>query len=350
MPKERILWIDWAKAICLFLVVFGHLPLKNNSLEFFASFRMPLFFILSGYLFNNNHSFARIAKTSAIALLAPYLLYSIFGYIIWLIIGYIHNTSFFSQDISELLRPVWGAILVDSKSSFASMLNTPTWFFIALFNIRIIAGLLARYNIKFTFPVFSFCCIAALYLMSKYEINLYFSIDSALMAFPFFAFGYWVKEQNLLKYLRKEYLFLFFCITLCLNIILSNLINGGAYSINGCVYGKSLILSYVNGIIGSTMIITIGLFLNKYKFKFIDTISAGAIAVVGLHGYILRNAHKIIRRILFPHEIAAFSIIEGVLISLAALLLLYYPILFFQRYFPLALGKRKTAPVEWISA
>lgn len=48
--QQRINWIDFAKALCMFLVVYGHAgdSYFTNELSWF---RIPLFFFLSGILF-----------------------------------------------------------------------------------------------------------------------------------------------------------------------------------------------------------------------------------------------------------------------------------------------------------
>ena len=49
---NRINWIDWAKAIAITMVVFGHLPMERDNylLRYITVFHMPLFFFISGYL------------------------------------------------------------------------------------------------------------------------------------------------------------------------------------------------------------------------------------------------------------------------------------------------------------
>lgn len=48
--NERIVWIDWAKSICIFLMVVGHWTQNDNVLLFIYSFHMPALFIVSGTL------------------------------------------------------------------------------------------------------------------------------------------------------------------------------------------------------------------------------------------------------------------------------------------------------------
>lgn len=45
---NRMNWIDWAKAIAITLVVFGHI--HSDFMSYIFSFHMPFFLMLSGFL------------------------------------------------------------------------------------------------------------------------------------------------------------------------------------------------------------------------------------------------------------------------------------------------------------
>lgn len=73
--QNRILWIDCLKGIAIILVVIGHNANETFS-RFIFCFHMPLFFILSGFLFAPKPSKVLIKK-SALRLLLPYACYAI---------------------------------------------------------------------------------------------------------------------------------------------------------------------------------------------------------------------------------------------------------------------------------
>ena len=50
--KERIKWIDYGKAIAIFMVVWGHTGLYGPVYVAQYMFSMPFFFFASGYLFS----------------------------------------------------------------------------------------------------------------------------------------------------------------------------------------------------------------------------------------------------------------------------------------------------------
>ena len=49
---KRVDYLDYAKGIAIILVVLGHIFSGGNIKTYIYSFHMPLFFIISGYLFN----------------------------------------------------------------------------------------------------------------------------------------------------------------------------------------------------------------------------------------------------------------------------------------------------------
>ncbi len=54
---KREYWLDIAKSIGIFLVVLGHTSINENLKIFIYSFHMPLFFLISGFLFKTNDNF-----------------------------------------------------------------------------------------------------------------------------------------------------------------------------------------------------------------------------------------------------------------------------------------------------
>ena len=57
--KKRIEWVDIAKGIGIFLMVMGHTGIPRIGNQWIYSFHMPLFFFISGFLFNTSVNFYR---------------------------------------------------------------------------------------------------------------------------------------------------------------------------------------------------------------------------------------------------------------------------------------------------
>ena len=77
MKGSRIVWIDYAKAIGITLVILGHVPVPADIKWVIYGFHMPLFFVISGYLMSRHYD-TRVGQLKKIAnsLLLPYLIYA----------------------------------------------------------------------------------------------------------------------------------------------------------------------------------------------------------------------------------------------------------------------------------
>ena len=78
MSNNRILWVDIAKGIGILLVLIGHVSQNSYISSFIYSFHIPLFFIISGYLYKNKKNYIRNKTTT---ILIPYLFFSIISFI-----------------------------------------------------------------------------------------------------------------------------------------------------------------------------------------------------------------------------------------------------------------------------
>ena len=75
LDDGRIQWIDFAKVLGIWLVVYAHTP-KPLFGEHIFSFHMPLFFMISGYLYkirNTKDELKHVVRT----LIIPYILFNL---------------------------------------------------------------------------------------------------------------------------------------------------------------------------------------------------------------------------------------------------------------------------------
>lgn len=82
--KKRIEYIDLAKGVCILLVVFAHIhpDLTRYSWGvFFDSFRMPLYFFLSGIFFKRYSGIQEFAIKKVNNLIIPLLFFYAFAYL-----------------------------------------------------------------------------------------------------------------------------------------------------------------------------------------------------------------------------------------------------------------------------
>ena len=122
IENKNIVWIDIAKFIGIFLVVFGHVMQTFNlgTISFFKHlwqfiylFHMPLFFIITGYLYKSKSKSDNYKKILW-GLLIPYLIYQ-FVYLPFRIGNLI---LFYHIDILQvLLKCMFGIICGDFVDS-----------------------------------------------------------------------------------------------------------------------------------------------------------------------------------------------------------------------------------------
>lgn len=78
--SKSLIWLDLAKCIGIYLMIVAHGPLLVNThaRTIIYSFHMPLFFIISGYLYKQL-SLVDTFKRDWVRLLLPYLILNLFG-------------------------------------------------------------------------------------------------------------------------------------------------------------------------------------------------------------------------------------------------------------------------------
>lgn len=126
--KIRIKWIDYLKAIGIFLVVLGHSNPLSSIRKWIYSFHMPLFFIVSGLTFNPEkyNNTKEFMKHKAKTILLPYLMINLFTIPFYLY--YFKILNFTSVTILDIFK----GILI-ANNDIIVLVNGPTWFLPTLF-------------------------------------------------------------------------------------------------------------------------------------------------------------------------------------------------------------------------
>ncbi len=326
MNKRRIPWIDWAKFICMYLVVVGHIA--NNELyldKVLYYFHMPMFFFISGFLFKKEMKFKKLIKTRTKSLLLPYITINLLVFI-FMIPEYIIK----GVNIKFLLYAIATA---DARHEGGA-----TWFLICLFITEIIAYFILKCKTQISLIATVIFAILATSPYVPKEMHL--KLDVAFMAIPFFICGFLSKKFQIFDNIKTNKLQIFILIVVCLII---PLINGrtNMYLRN---MGNYPYLYYFFTFI---FIFTVQQLLSKINVppSCITNISNGTIIYIGLQGVGIAYWNKILFRLgafnIFHAEGYINSIFGSIVIMIAiyplmSILLSKYPH-FFGR-------KRKTQP------
>jgi acyltransferase len=201
----RIAWIDMAKALGIFLVFYGHIlevmyryggrPFLLPPLQFIYAYHMPLFFVLSGYLYRDKAlTFGRFFRYLFLTRLVPFFFFNLLalgalllqqagrGGIDWQVVG---------RGCRALL---WGT------PSF----NMLTWFLACLFTVELIHfGVGRRLTTQRRLLAGILCALmiglpgARWAAQNLADTGNYFNIwysQEALTAYAFYLMGIWTRQ------------------------------------------------------------------------------------------------------------------------------------------------------------
>lgn len=254
VTRQDIVWMDWAKFIGIFLVIYVHLLQRTGNwhhpelLELYraiAFFVMPLFFVLSGYMYKGSHSFKKIF----FALIVPYLIYQL----LYLPAAFAINVKKCGFSIAFLCKHFLGFILGDGYNTSISYYDClPCWFIVSMIQVRILFHFVPI-NRKSKILLL-IICPAILQLLKVYNIDLIFCLDSTLMAIPYFLIGHFMANREYLARVKTDWGGCF-CALLSLIALLIIYKTNGPAQINGPSFGKNILLNYLGGISGCMMVI-----------------------------------------------------------------------------------------------
>lgn len=188
--NKRIEWIDSAKFIGIFFVVFGHTTIPEPLKTYIYSFHMPFFFFLSGLFFNSSLDFKGLLKSKAKSIVIPYFVFSFISYGYWFLTRGLSQTN---SGISPF--EIFLSIFYGTASQNLLICNTPLWFFTCLFMVNILFFLLAKNKNfkKITIGLLIFSVAGYLDMILPHT-KLPWSIDAALTGVVFFGLGFLLKN------------------------------------------------------------------------------------------------------------------------------------------------------------
>ena len=267
--KERIQWIDYARAIGMFLIIIGHTYQQAGFLQnLIFAVNVPIFFILSGYL-TKPQSIKRIIKKDVYTLLIPYLVATLLMFIISFIRFFVHIplVNYQSTWYHYLLAGIFG---MGTDTVFFNK-NIPAigavWFLLAMYfgNIfyqilLLLAQKINNKNWKNTFLFLSSLIIALLSFFISKKYIFPWSINAALISVFFYTIGHLIKEYNLLD---KNYLFFIGVILWLINAYITPFwFNIG--------YTKNILITLLGTVGGSYAVMFICQKINQHNIKWLS--------------------------------------------------------------------------------
>lgn len=261
MATKRVEWIDTAKGICILLVVLHHVSQYYEGFQYpfskdFMTFRMPLYFILSGLFFKKYNGFLFFLKKKINKLIIPY----VFWFLMFGIFLPIVMWKFF--EVKMWFYSTYGLLAIKYIFSEQILANPSIWFLVCLFNVNVIFYLIClSCNDNYKNVIITSLVIGCLgILIGYFKFDLPYFFDSALSAIPFFCFGWILRNQtNFLYRKEKKYEEIFYSIMIIIYAVILHFCNLGVCGFIGNVFGGpiSCILLYPYGILGTISVLYI---------------------------------------------------------------------------------------------
>lgn len=336
---RRIDFIDLAKGFCIFLVVFYHfcgedLGFDNPFNIFLRTFRMPLYFILSGLFFKEYEGFIGFLKRKVNKLLVPLFFFSCISAFIFFLIHNCWNTADY---IKSIVLGLWEENIVG---------NMPLWFLWCLFLNNIlfyIILLCTKEKTHFMLKLSIICILCGItgYILGKKNIALPLFLDTTLTTIPFFAFGYCLRKYTQVLYANRfdKYLGVQVLTDFLIVAIFMQRFDLYTNSMQYC----SIYSLYVCGIAGSLGTLSLAKLFHKLPF----------LSYLGRYSIIILCTHMIPGSYLFLFApLKVFFCIQSSflfhLFLLIVLLILEYTVIIpiFKKYLPYFTAQKDLIPIS----
>ena len=312
---NRIVWVDWVKALSIFFVVVGHVG-SESLRPFVYAFHVPAFFVISGYLYK---------KAWWVQTLLSFVIPVFCISVLWFLLSF----ALLHFDFSKAWATnTWFVYKLDETRP----MFTGLWFLEVLFVGRLLLGDAGFDYIKKNYKVFSLIAIFLSILIDALSIELNLYITRIIQCFPFLGLGLYLKENNLFNFNPKSRKSIaiaagggvLFLVLMSMNQWCDIMYNR---------YNSSFILFFVNAVIGTLLLIYICQFLMRSSV--IEVLSIGTLVVLGCHTRISSIFTAVLHRFYFN------EMLDGIILPIISMIVSYVIIIFCQRYCPCLLGKIK---------
>ena len=318
----RIHWIDNLKAIGIFLVVLGHALPDSLIKRYIYSFHVPLFFFISGYLFDRSKfDFGQFFKRKFNILVIPYLFFAILSFLFWFVV--VRNLSISGKALAiDPLKPLLGIFYGIGTGDWRVPMNVALWFLPCLFLVELIFFFVKKRAFLIIFMILS-------YFVIFLPFRLPWSLDVALAAIVFYGLGYFYKDRWVLnKYLP-----------LLLGCHLVFCFLNSPVDMNYLVYGN-IFFFFVSAYSGVLFYLGISKFIKKnIILNYVGQNTIIIIGTIGITWFLLNGIYYMIFKTKMDHQ-TGFA--YCFMVSVLQIILTVPAIYIINTWFPFILGRRKS--------
>ncbi|MGY3213782.1 acyltransferase family protein [Mucilaginibacter sp. HD30] len=203
LPKQgglsRNSAIDILKGIGIFFVVFGHVNRNHTIREYIWDFHMPLFFWISGLLFDSEryNNFWPFLKAKIRTIYVPYVFFFLLTFAYWF---FIERRVRGNYSVGHQLLGLPYGTYEGEHLNF----NGALWFLPCLFSVQLLFYFVAKLKnaIAIIFVLVLFFIAGS--LIHDYKLNILpFGLHTAMFGIVFYGIGYFCKGKPLSSFLNS---------------------------------------------------------------------------------------------------------------------------------------------------
>ncbi|WP_027218079.1 acyltransferase family protein [Butyrivibrio fibrisolvens] len=295
---NRIKWIDYSRVMAICLVVYGHILIRSSSFNshidniimvLIYSFHMPMFFVISGFVFKGT-SIIECIVSRLKRLMIPYFFFCLLAFFIYAFLYKFIDTNMQAMYLSFFT----GKNLIDTLLMKSSSVFSDYWFLPVLFWTSILLNLV----LLFDNHLYESLLIVMMALISislkRYNIELPFGMGESFLALPFMYIGYMEKKSGY-ETLDKYWLLLASVIVYLVAIIYYKKMDYGIIDMRKSNIHNP-VLFYALGICGSYIsffVIKRLLAYLKRSWYIIEWFGISSLFVYGIHYFFLDLSFRI---------------------------------------------------------
>ncbi len=344
--NKRIAWVDIMKYICIMFIMFSHTDFNTaNMYRLYSPFYLFGFFFASGYVYTNKDTFLVFLKKKTISILIPWFLFGLFQIFTSHILSF-SNHSELGAELLHFFAQIRG---LDDKMWFLAALYLafiPFYFSIKKYEQE------ETLHISYSTRKLLIVCLV-LYMLSKLyskymvasllpwnKVELPWHIEYVFVAMFWMVLGYLFKKKFEKVYderVTSSFIILLSTIYLCVIFLVMTSSNKAM---------SNSVVQIVLDLMTSGCSIFILVFLCKHirNNRYISYIGQNTLICFGIHGKFYSVMQTLMKKIIINlysqilnNEV--YSIIVGVLFTLALSILLIVPIYIKNRWIPVLAGK-----------
>ena len=186
---------DLAKSLGMLAILWGHIRLTGWSNAFVYAWHIPLFFFLSGMVFDKSRyaNFRTFIIKKVKSLLVPYVIFSFLTWTIWVGYSWVAHAQ-----VESYWMPLIQTFVAQGSGGFL-LHNVPLWFVTCLFMMEIVYYLIADWGgVKILIGTIILAA-TSYYIITYVDIiditMLPWNIEVVCLGLPFFAIGHLVVQK-----------------------------------------------------------------------------------------------------------------------------------------------------------